>query len=67
MSNGAMFADADLLGCPLRIVVSPRNCGNGVVEFSARDKSFKEEVAYSDNDYSNIVNVIKAKIAELMQ
>ena len=66
MSNGAMFADADLLGCPLRIVVSPRNCGNGVVEFSARDKSFKEEVAYSDNDYSNIVNVIKAKIAELM-
>ncbi|MDE6636517.1 MAG: proline--tRNA ligase, partial [Lachnospiraceae bacterium] len=65
MSNGAMFADADLLGCPVRIVVSPRNCGNGVVEISARDKSFKEEVAYSENDYANIVEAVKAKITEM--
>lgn len=63
MSNGAMFADADLLGCPVRIVVSPRNCGNGVVEISARDKSFKEEVSYAENDYTNVVEAVKAKIA----
>lgn len=67
MSNGAMFADADLLGSPVRIVVSPRNCGNGVVEISARDKSFKEEVPYSENDYSGIVKAVQDKISELSQ
>lgn len=67
MSNGAMFADADLLGCPVRIVVSPRNCGNGVVEISARDKSFKEEVSYAENDYTSVVEAVKAKITEMGQ
>ncbi|MCI8308105.1 MAG: proline--tRNA ligase [Lachnospiraceae bacterium] len=65
MSNGAMFADADLLGCPVRIVVSPRNCSSGVVEISARDKSFKEEVAYSENDYGNVVAAVREKIAKM--
>ncbi len=65
MSNGAMFADADLLGCPVRIVVSPRNCGGGVVEISARDKSFKEEVSYSESDYSNIVKAVRDKLAAM--
>ncbi|MBR6737109.1 MAG: proline--tRNA ligase [Clostridia bacterium] len=40
VSAGIMFSDADLLGVPLRVVVSPRNVKNGVVEISARDKSF---------------------------
>ncbi len=45
VSAGVMFSDADLLGCPIRLVVSPRNLKDGVVEFSARDKSFSEKLA----------------------
>ena len=41
---GAMFSDADLLGVPVRIVVSPRNMKNGVVEISTRDKSVQIQV-----------------------
>jgi len=40
VSAGVMFSDADLLGVPLRAVVSPRNLKQGVVEIVARDKSF---------------------------
>ena len=29
---GAMFADADLLGVPIRVIVSPKNLKNGRVE-----------------------------------
>ena len=40
VSAGIMFSDADLLGVPLRVIVSPRNISQGVVEIVARDKSF---------------------------
>lgn len=40
---GAMFADADLFGIPVRAVVSPKTCERGVVEVSFRDKSWKGE------------------------
>ena len=40
VSAGVMFSDADLLGVPYRIVVSPRGLKNGTCEFAARDKSF---------------------------
>jgi prolyl-tRNA synthetase len=39
-----MFADADLLGVPIRVVVSPRNLKEGKLEISTRDKSLKESV-----------------------
>ena len=42
---GQMFADADLLGVPIRVVVSPRNLQEGNLEISTRDKSVKEMVA----------------------
>ena len=42
VSAGIMFSDADLLGVPVRVVVSPRNLKQGVVEIVARDKSFNE-------------------------
>ena len=42
---GVMFSDADLLGVPIRLVVSPRNMGEGVVEVVTRDKSVQEKVA----------------------
>ncbi len=39
-----MFSDADLLGVPLRVVVSPRNLADGVFELSSRDKSLSEKI-----------------------
>ncbi len=41
---GVMFSDADLLGVPLRVVVSPRNLDEGVFELTARDKSISEKI-----------------------
>lgn len=55
---GFMFADADLFGVPVRVVVSPKNCEKGVVEVSARDKSFKTEFPIKDaaKEITNLVN-----------
>ncbi len=44
MGAGAKFADADLLGIPVRIVVGERNFQNGEVEIMTRDKSIKKLV-----------------------
>ena len=41
---GAMFSDADLIGAPIRVVVSPRNLKENVVEITTRDKSLQESV-----------------------
>ena len=45
VSAGVMFSDADLLGVPYRVVVSPRNMKQSIVEISSRDKSFKSSAA----------------------
>jgi prolyl-tRNA synthetase len=37
VSPGVKFNDSDLIGLPVRVVVSPRNLGDGVVEIKARD------------------------------
>ncbi len=42
---GVMFSDADLLGVPVRVVVSPRNMKENIIEVSSRDKSFSEKVS----------------------
>ena len=44
MRPGSMFADADLFGIPVRVVVSPKTCEKGIVEVSFRDKSFKGDI-----------------------
>lgn len=41
---GAMFSDADLIGAPVRVVVSPRNLKESCVELTTRDKSVREMV-----------------------
>ena len=48
VSAGFMFSDADLFGCPVRVIVSPKTLGRGVVELATRDKSVKEDVALAD-------------------
>lgn len=44
VSAGIMFSDADLLGVPLRVIVSPRNLNQGVVEIKSRDKTLSVTV-----------------------
>ena len=44
VSAGVMFSDADLLGVPLRVIVSPRNLKEGICEVVSRDKTTKDSV-----------------------
>ncbi len=46
--GGQMFADADLLGVPIRAVISPRNLQNGKIEITTRDKSVSAMVDVAD-------------------
>lgn len=59
---GVMFSDADLLGVPLRVVISPRNLDEGIFELSSRDKSLKEKLAPE-----NAVERLKELIAEQLK
>lgn len=43
VSAGIMFSDADLLGVPYRIIVSPRNMKEGCCEIACRDKKFTKK------------------------
>lgn len=58
---GSMFADADLFGVPVRVVVSPKTCERGVVEVSLRDKSLKTEFETGD-----AAEKIKELVGELL-
>ena len=61
VSAGVMFSDADLLGIPFRLIVSPRNLKNGVCEFSARDKSFSEQLPLDE-----AVRLVTGRIREAL-
>jgi prolyl-tRNA synthetase len=39
VSAGVMFSDADLMGVPLRVIVSPRGLKDKQVEITRRDKT----------------------------
>lgn len=55
---GAMFADADLLGVPVRVVVSPRNLEQGAVEISTRDKQIDKEMVPVDDALTRVDEII---------
>ncbi|MEG2633493.1 MAG: proline--tRNA ligase [Oscillospiraceae bacterium] len=57
---GVMFSDADLIGAPVRAIVSPKNLGQNKVELVTRDKSVNVLV-----DKENIVDEIKKLIQKL--
>ncbi len=59
VSAGVMFSDADLLGVPIRLIVSPRNLKEHVVELVTRDKSVKTTVAMEE-----VVETVRKMIAE---
>lgn len=59
-----MFSDADLMGIPLRIVVSPKTLADGEVEFKIRGE--KESVRVELDEICDFVEVkIAEKLAEL--
>ena len=45
---GEMFSDADLIGVPIRVIVSPRNLKESSVEITTRDKSIKAMVSLDE-------------------
>ncbi len=57
VSAGVMFSDADLLGVPIRIIVSPRNMKESCCEIASRDKSIhlKESL---ESVYSKVIELI---------
>ena len=61
VAAGIQFADADLLGVPVRLVVSQRNLANGEIELCTRDKSVKMGVAKDD-----ILAAVDKLVAEMM-
>ena len=58
VSAGVMFSDADLIGVPFRVVVSPRNMKGGIVEIASRDKSLKTS-APLDSAVDEIIALVK--------
>ncbi|MCF0135592.1 MAG: proline--tRNA ligase [Lachnospiraceae bacterium] len=63
---GAMFSDADLLGCPIRVIVSPKNLKDDLVEIVTRDKSVqvKVPVAETMNKVREIMDMLYAQIED---
>ena len=45
VSAGVMFSDADLIGVPFRVIVSPRNIKQNIIEIVSRDKSLSINVS----------------------
>lgn len=56
--GGQMFADADLIGVPIRVIVSPRNLKENKIEVTTRDKSSHAIVEISES-FAYILNLRK--------
>ena len=59
---GAMFSDADLLGVPVRVIVSPKNLKEGVCEIVTRDKTVSMKV-----ELDKVIDTVKEMIAERLK
>ena len=59
---GFMFSDADLLGIPLRLVVSPKSLADGEVEFRTRSCRDTSRIKLADT-VSSIQAAIAAEMA----
>lgn len=66
VSAGVMFSDADLLGIPLRIIVSPRNLKENVCEIVSRDKSVSEKIPLCDV-VSKVIELRDRMLADCMK
>ncbi len=61
---GFMFADADLIGAPIRVIVSPRNLKNGVAELKYRLAVPREDLP-TEIPLSEVVATIKDVLTKL--
>ena len=61
VSAGYKFSDCDLIGVPIRLVISPRGLSQGTVEVQTRDKTVCENV-----NLDNTVEFVNKIIAEAM-
>lgn len=61
VSAGIMFSDADLLGVPVRMIVSPRNIKEDCCEIVARDKTINIKVK-TDEVISEVKKLISIKL-----
>ena len=60
---GAMFSDADLLGVPVRVIVSPRNLKEGVCEIVTRDKEISLKVEL-DKVIETVQGIINERLSK---
>lgn len=60
---GFMFADADLFGIPVRVVISPKTIDRSCCEVSFRDKSFKSDIPL-ENSAAEIKKLVDKLLAE---
>ena len=61
---GFAFNDADLIGVPYRVVVSPKTLDQDSVEFKTRDGSIKEMIA-ADSAVDYLKKLITEKLSEI--
>ena len=61
VSAGVMFSDADLLGVPVRVIVSPRNLKEGGCEVNSRDKSIGKLVPVAE-----VADEVSALVKEML-
>ncbi|MDF2938902.1 MAG: proline--tRNA ligase [Paenibacillaceae bacterium] len=64
VSAGVMFSDADLLGVPVRIIVSPRNLHGGCCELVTRDKSFNTKLPVEETAQA-AADLVRRLLADL--
>ena len=62
---GFAFADADLIGVPLRVVISPKTIEQGKVEYKHRDWGKNSEMLGKEEIVARIENDIKAEMEAL--
>ena len=64
VSPGNKFAESELMGMPIRIVVSSRSLANGEVEVTLRASG--EKIMVKTNEVVSMVkNIIKQEMAKL--
>jgi prolyl-tRNA synthetase len=69
VSAGVMFSDADLLGVPVRVIVSPRNIKEECVEIVTRDKriSFKAGIGGCISDIKALIERLTAETEDFKE
>ena len=66
VSAGVVFSEADLIGAPIRLTVSPRNLADGMIELSTRDKRVKKQVPVTEV-LAAVLEIKQQLFAELNQ